>query len=307
MSKSWVEKYRPLWFDEVAGNSEIVKSLKSFKDRKDFPHLLFSGSAGIGKTTISHVFVNEIFKDLKPEEKIRRWVEFNASNKRGIDFVREEIVDFASKSNTLRVLILDEADELTSEAQDALKRTMELYVNCKFILTCNNKNKIITPILSRCACFDMLPLNDDDIKKYLISILEKEKIKQNEETINLVIKESKGDMRTAINQLYNRFVGLFNLDIQRNEQLLLKVTELIKYSLDKQFTNSINTMKDLIKNFSFKEIIYKIRDKAIDSEKLNPDMRYKIILLICEMEYRYNIGVSDYTLLSYFIAKIGEK
>ena len=129
----WTEKYRPKTFDGVVGNVNTVSALRGFVESKNFNHILLSGIPGIGKTTLGLVIVNELFADLSIEDRKKRYIEHNASDSRGIDFVRDEIKDYCQHSAKLRIIILDEADELTKPAQDALKRTLEKYPNCKIL------------------------------------------------------------------------------------------------------------------------------------------------------------------------------
>ncbi|MFH1276390.1 MAG: replication factor C small subunit, partial [Candidatus Woesearchaeota archaeon] len=163
-SAIWTEKYRPSSFDEIKGQQEIVEKLKAFVAQQNLPHLLFSGPAGIGKTTLSLVIAKQLFGDTWRENTL----ELNASDERGIDVVRVKVKDFARTKALgnvpFKLIYLDESDALTKEAQQALRRTMENYTKtCRFILSCNYSSKIIDPIQSRCAVFRFKPLNKEDI------------------------------------------------------------------------------------------------------------------------------------------------
>ncbi|HJJ55254.1 MAG TPA: replication factor C small subunit, partial [Methanocorpusculum sp.] len=154
----WIEKYRPRKLDEVVGQKEIVDRLKLYASSKSLPHLLFTGSAGIGKTTCAVALAREMFGDTWS----MNFRELNASDERGIDVVRTQIKQFARTSPLgdaeFKVLFLDEADALTNDAQAALRRTMENYAEtCRFILSCNYSSKIIDPIQSRCAIYRFKP------------------------------------------------------------------------------------------------------------------------------------------------------
>ena len=146
----WTEKYRPTIFSEIVGQDEIIKRVQSLTNTLNIPHLLFAGPAGIGKSTLALVIVKELFKaDWK-----ENYLELNASDERGINVVREKVKSFARTKSLgnipFKVIFLDEADALTPEAQQALRRTMENYsANCRFILSCNYSSKIIDPIQSR--------------------------------------------------------------------------------------------------------------------------------------------------------------
>ncbi|MEK6955861.1 MAG: replication factor C small subunit, partial [Nanoarchaeota archaeon] len=181
----WTERYRPKKFEEVIGHHDIVKRLKALVEQKNIPHLLFSGPAGVGKTTLALVIARELYGD----DWKQNFLELNASNDRGIDIIRNEVKDFAKTKGIanipFKLILLDECDALTKEAQQALRRTMETYSNsCRFILSCNFVNKVIDPIKSRCAIFKFKPLNKKDLKEIVSNISSKENLNIDEETIN---------------------------------------------------------------------------------------------------------------------------
>ncbi len=157
----WIEKYRPQKLDDIVGQDEIVERLSSYVKSGNLPHLLFTGSAGVGKTTAAVTLAREFFKDSWQ----MNFRELNASDERGIDVVRNQIKQFARTTPlgdaTFKILFLDEADALTTDAQAALRRTMESYAQtCRFILSCNYSSKIIDPIQSRCAIYRFKPLGE---------------------------------------------------------------------------------------------------------------------------------------------------
>ena len=174
----WTEKYRPVSFDEIVGQQEIIKRTRSLVQSLNIPHLLFAGSAGIGKSTLALIIVKELFKENWREN----FFELNASDERGIDVVRQKVKDFARTKALgkvpFKVIFLDEADALTREAQQALRRTMENYTNtCRFIMSCNYSSKIIDPIQSRCVVFRFKLLEKKDVEKVIKKITEKENLK----------------------------------------------------------------------------------------------------------------------------------
>ncbi len=170
MIEIWTEKYRPKSLTEVIGQEKIVSRLKAFVKTKSVPHCLFAGSAGIGKTTCALALA----KDLYGEHWKQNFLETNASDERGINVVRSKIKDFARTAPLnapFKIIFLDESDALTSEAQQALRRTMEKYSNtCRFILSCNYSSKVLEPIQSRTAVFRFNRLTDDDVHKYIMRI-----------------------------------------------------------------------------------------------------------------------------------------
>ncbi|MFH1636865.1 MAG: replication factor C small subunit [Candidatus Woesearchaeota archaeon] len=202
MSTIWTEKYRPTTFKEVKGQDKIVERVEAFVKQKNMPHMLFSGPAGIGKTTLALVTAKQLFGD----SWRRNFLELNASDDRGIDVVRNTIKDFARIKTMgdfpFKIIYLDESDSLTKEAQQALRRTMENYVgSTRFILSCNFSSKIIDPIQSRCTIFRFRPLSKEEMKKVINNIAKAEKLKIGGEAIDSLYEISGGDVRKVTNIL----------------------------------------------------------------------------------------------------------
>ncbi|TIC48229.1 P-loop containing nucleoside triphosphate hydrolase protein [Wallemia mellicola] len=233
MSKSanyevpWVEKYRPRVLSDIVGNQDTVKRLEVIAQDGNMPHMIMSGTPGIGKTTavlaLAHTLLGpEVFKEAV--------LELNASDERGIDVVRNRIKSFAQKKIALppgrhKIVILDEADRwasskyiaalsnicssMTSGAQQALRRTMEIYSNTtRFAFACNQSNKIIEPIQSRCAILRFSKLRDIELLQRLRQIAEKENADVTDEGYEALIFTSEGDMRQAVNNLQSTHTGL---------------------------------------------------------------------------------------------------
>jgi len=200
-SQIWTEKYRPRDFSEIKGQSEIVERIKAFVDNKNMPHLLFTGPAGTGKSSLSLVTVKKMFGDKWRDN----YLELNASDERGIDVVRQKVKDFArtkALTNMFKIIFLDEADALTKDAQHALRRTMENYANsCRFILSCNFSSKIIDPIQSRCAIFRFKLLKREDIISIIENIAAKEGLEIDKSAIDALYGISGGDCRRMVNLL----------------------------------------------------------------------------------------------------------
>ncbi|KAH9469246.1 hypothetical protein Pst134EA_009768 [Puccinia striiformis f. sp. tritici] len=205
----WVEKYRPIVLDDITGNTDTIERLKVIARDGNCPHIIISGSPGIGKTTsilcLAHALLGDAYKE--------GVLELNASDERGIDVVRNKIKTFANTKVTLpagrhKIIILDEADSMTAGAQQALRRTMEIYSNTtRFALACNNSSKIIEPIQSRCAILRYGKLKDQEILKRLVEITVSEDLKYSEDGLAALIFTSEGDMRQAINNLQSTVSG----------------------------------------------------------------------------------------------------
>ena len=199
----WVEKYRPQKLADVAGQPDAVGSLEALLGNPaDMPHLMFSGSAGVGKTTTALCIARQVLG----EHLADNLLELNASDERGINMVREKVKRFSNFAAfgdiPFKIIILDEADEMTSDAQTALRRIIEDASRiCRFILVANNISKIIDPIQSRCAVFKFKALSDDDIAAGLRRIAKAEKVKADAKGIKAVCDHAGGDMRNAINIL----------------------------------------------------------------------------------------------------------
>lgn len=203
----WVEKYRPNRLSEIVGQEKIVNSLINIFEGGSFPHLLFYGGSGSGKTSTILAVLNDYFGTKKKLMVMR----LDASDDRGINSVREEIKGFAEKKNYftkgIKVIILDEADSMTFDAQFALRRIIEKYSSStRFCLICNYDNKIIPAIKSRCAEFKFNPIANDILINQLEIISKAENIKYDKSNLSIINNIAKGDLRKAINLLQSASV-----------------------------------------------------------------------------------------------------
>lgn len=205
----WIEKYRPTRFDEIVGNEETVARLSVFARQGNVPNIIISGPPGVGKTTtilcLARILLGENFREAV--------LELNASNERGIDVVRNKIKSFAQQKVTLppgkhKIIILDEADSMTEGAQQALRRTMEIYSNTtRFALACNTSEKIIEPIQSRCAMLRYTKLSDGQVLAKVIEICQLENLEYDEDGLEAIVFTAQGDMRQALNNLQSTANG----------------------------------------------------------------------------------------------------
>lgn len=256
----WVEKYRPQKITDLVNQKEIVGSLTSLlKNVSEIPHLLFSGSAGVGKTTLAICLCRQILGDGWKEYTL----ELNASDERGIGMVRERVKKFSrfaglDSNIPFKIIILDEADEMTSDAQTALRRIIEdTAKTCRFILIANNVSKIIEPIQSRCAVFKFTRIAEKDVIAQIKEIAKKEKIKSDEEGLKAIYDYTEGDLRHAINLLQaTASLGAITEENVKASAGLTKtkdVDEVLKMALAGKIVDARNKMIELIKVYGMSE------------------------------------------------------
>jgi replication factor C small subunit len=221
----WVEKYRPSSLDNYIGNEHLKSKVKIYLESGDLPHLLFFGKAGTGKTTLAKLLVNNIECD---------YLYINASDENSVDTVRNKVRQFASTVGfkDLKIIILDECDYITPNAQAALRNLMETFSkHCRFILTCNYVERIIDPIQSRCQSFQIIPPSKSEVAKHLHDILIEENVTDTMEDIKVLVDSGYPDIRRVINSAQRNVVnGNLKLDtssiIQNDYKLkLLKILE----------------------------------------------------------------------------------
>ena len=256
MDMPWLEKYRPVLMKDIVGNEETISRLKVIGKHGNMPNLIISGPPGCGKTTSIHCLALEL---LTKEHYKNAVLELNASDSRGIDVVRNKIKMFAQQKVTLpqgrhKIIILDEADNMTSSAQQALRRTMELYSNTtRFALACNVSSKIIEPIQSRCAILRYTKLNQKQILTRINEILRFENIESyTNEGLEAILFIADGDMRNAINSLQATYAG-FNLISDENVYKVcdiphpVRITEILDHVKDKDIKNAVLKLNGLLK------------------------------------------------------------
>ena len=201
MNGPWVEKYRPQDLDEVVGQDHIIQRLKQYIHEESMPNLMFTGPAGVGKTTTAIALA----KAMLGEYWKQNFLELNASDARGIETVRKDIKSFCrlkAVGAPFRIIFLDEVDNMTKDAQHALRREMEMYTKTSsFILSCNYSSKIIDPIQSRCAIFRFAPIKGHQVIKRLEIIAKAENVNYAPGTLESIVYFAEGDLRRAVNIL----------------------------------------------------------------------------------------------------------
>ena len=273
----WVEKYRPKKISDLVNQKEIMGSLNALlKNQSEMPHLLFSGSAGVGKTSAAICLSREILGEHWRDYSL----ELNASDERGIGMVREKVKKFSRFAGLdteipFKIIILDEADEMTSDAQTALRRIIEDTAKyCRFILIANNLSKIIAPIQSRCVVFKFTKILDKEILSQLKFICKKEKIKADEKGLNAICDYTDGDLRHAINILQAAASsGNVTESVVKSVVGLTKtkdVQDVLKLALDGKISDARDKMIELIKVYSMSESDFlKYITQAVFNSKSN--------------------------------------
>lgn len=300
----WVEKYRPKTLDQITTQNNIIDSLRNGIKTKNIPHLVFYGGPGCGKTSTILALAKELFG----QNYSKRIIELNASDERGINVVRDKIKMYAKQSvknddniPPWKIIILDEADTMTSDSQFALRRIIEEYSKVtRFCFICNYHNKIIDPIISRCSIFCFKSISDLDIYNKLKYISESEKFTCSDTLLNKIIKISRGDLRKAINLLQK----CYNLyDEENTDEILEEVSGIIP---EKQFNllidninqknlNAINkNIKHITLNgYSLVNQIILFHNYIIDSDLTN-DQKSKIIIKLSDVDQNLIKGCDEF-------------
>lgn len=306
----WIEKYRPARLEDIVGQDEIVERLSSYVRCGNLPHLLFTGSAGVGKTTAAVTLAREFYG----ESWQMNFRELNASDERGIDVVRNQIKQFARTTPlgdaTFKILFLDEADALTTDAQSALRRTMETYAQtCRFILSCNYSSKIIDPIQSRCAIYRFKPLGARAVKEEISRISSREGLMVTPGAMDAIVYIAQGDMRKAINALQ----GAAILSATIEEQMVYAITsnarpdeieELLAVSLEGDFDGAESLLANLLheRGIAPNELINQCY-RALIKRKMDRSLKVVMIDLLGETDFRLSEGANSDIQMEALIAR----
>jgi len=313
----WIEKYRPKKLSEVVGQEHIVARLDSYVQAKEMPHMLFAGRAGIGKTTCVLALAHELYGEAYKE----CFLELNASDERGIDIVRGKIKDFARSiplaSVPFKIIFLDEADALTAEAQQALRRTMERYSeNTRFILSCNYSSRVIEPIQSRCAVFRFLPLSDEHIGKIVDNISKHENIHLEKDVRDAVVAVSEGDARKAANVLQ----GACSLSAKVTAQSIFKVASratpkevaaMVATAIKGDFSTARKTLWEIMGKYGLagEDVLISIY-REVTGLPIPDEQKVALVDKIGEYDFRMVMGADETIQLEALLAQmslIGKK
>ena len=310
----WTEKYRPKTLGEIIDQEEIVSRLQEFVKRAAMPHCLFAGPPGTGKTTaalcLAHDLFGVRFQDV--------FMELNASDERGIDVVRTTVKEFARMASLssvpFKILVLDEADNMTSDAQSALRRTMEKYTDtCRFVLCCNYSGRIIEPIQSRCALFRFTPLPDEKIVENLHRIAKNEGLKFTETGLKSIVEVGEGDLRKSINTLQAASSMSKGITEESVYQVVGRakptdVHEMLNHALKGDFIKAREELRHLLVRYglSGSEIVRQIHSEifrlAIPEKK-----RIDLVEAVGETDFRLVQGGDEEVQLSALLAKLASE
>lgn len=304
MNETWVEKFRPKNLNDIESQEDIIISLKNCIKTKNIPHLLFFGPSGCGKTSTILALAKEIFGTKYWSDRV---IELNASDERGIKVVREKIKRYAMNSVSIddnippwKIIILDEADNMTSDSQFALRKIMEDYSKVtRFCIICNYHNKIIDPIVSRCSLYRFKPIPKENIYKKLKAICDTEETIISDDSIEMIDKLSRGDLRKAINFLqrcrnfkflinnHDNMNGI-NVDLIETMSGIIPHQILVEF-IDACINNNMSHVDKMIRNFyqqsySLTVMIPYILDIIIKHNKLNDNVKSLLVQKILSID-----------------------
>eukprot|EP00834_Sanchytrium_tribonematis_P006270 NODE_444_length_7340_cov_0.313631.p4 type:complete len:317 gc:universal NODE_444_length_7340_cov_0.313631:4328-5278(+) len=285
----WVEKYRPHKLDDICGQEHVTSSLKGYLHSKDMPHLLFYGAAGTGKTSTILAFAKQFYEIHNSHYK-QHILELNASDERGIQVVRDKIKLFARQQIhgvPYKLIVLDEFDAMTNDAQAALRRIMEDYVSVtRFCLICNYVGKIIDPIKSRCAQFQFKGLEYSQIQAKLRNICNREDFELSDDRITKIVQYSEGDMRKCVYTLQT----LKSIKSTEVEDVLGivpddSILEILKVLKSESFQTVFETVNDLMmEGYSASNILNQLYDFVVMDMEISEEKKAKLAMIFGEFD-----------------------
>ncbi|MCL4129406.1 UNVERIFIED_CONTAM: hypothetical protein GTU68_030745 [Idotea baltica] len=306
----WVEKYRPQTLDDLISHEQIISTINRFINEGHLPHLLFYGPPGTGKTSTILACARQLYSSKEFSSMV---LELNASDDRGIGVVREQILSFASTrtifSSGFKLVILDEADAMTNDAQNALRRVIEKFTeNVRFCLICNYLSKIIPAIQSRCTRFRFGPLAHDQIKPRMEHVIEEERLQVTEDGKKALLTLSEGDMRKVINILQSTAMAfeLVNEDNVYNcvgHPLRSDIKNILNWLLNENIETSYKKISELktFKGLALQDIISEIHP-IVHRIDFPSSVRVDLIIQLSELEQKLLSGSSEKIQLSGLIA-----
>ena len=310
----WSEKYRPKKLKEVVDQKEIIKGISNLIKSPDIPHMLFAGPAGVGKTTTALCIAMELLG----EEWRKNTLELNASDERGIKMVRERVKEFAASIKLAddkefgkpKIIMLDEADEMTSEAQTALRRIIEDSARTtRFIIICNYLSQIIEPIQSRCVVFRFRRLPKEDVIDHLKMICEQQKVKYEEKALAQIYEATGGDLRHSIN-IMQAAAGMGLVSVASVTAAIgisgrARVGEVLRLAMSGKFNDSRAKLLELTQVYGMSEgdFMKYANEEAYDMRIEKPE---EFAALMAEYDYRLTAGAHPEIQLSALLAQLGK-
>jgi len=307
----WTEKYRPKTLDEVKGQGEIVNTLKSFVKSENMPHLLFTGMQGTGKTTCFLALAREFYGENWRDNVL----ELNASDDRGIGIVRNEIKDFARTKPLgdvpFKLIFLDEADALTREAQQALRRTMEDYTKTvRFCLSCNYSSRILAPIQSRCAIFRFKPIEKEDVISTLKEVAKKENLNLSDDAGEYIYQASEGDLRKAKNILQSCASTTTDITLKEVEKVVSfaepqELATVVSAAVSGNFNAAKNALSTVLVKYGLSglDVIKQIQRQLWGMDSIDEKLKVQLIRACGEHEFRLVEGANEFVQLNSLLAE----
>lgn len=313
MNGPWVEKYRPQSLEDVVGQDHIINRLEKYVDEESMPNLMFTGPAGVGKTTTALALVKLILGDYWRQN----FLELNASDARGIETVRKDIKNFCRLKPVgapFRIVFLDEVDNMTKDAQHALRREMEMYTKtASFILSCNYSSKIIDPIQSRCAIFRFTPIKGQNILKRLEYVASEENYEYDIDALESIVYFAEGDMRKSINMLQSAATEGEKITSDSVYEVISKakpkdINTMVTKALSGDFMGSRTMLREsmVLHGISGEDMvaqIYQDLSKRIMEEKMEGDIYINLIDYLADCDFRIREGGNPRIQLEALLAK----
>ena len=308
----WVEKHRPTSLSSIIGNQSIISSLMNISQEGNLPNLILSGPPGTGKTTsimvLAHELLGQNFK--------KATIELNASDDRGLSVVREKIKNFAMQKiplppNRHKIIILDEADNMTPSAQASLRVTISDYAaTTRFCFACNDSSKIIEAIQSRCSLIRFSKLKNEEIKNRLIQVLNEENVRYDNDGIEAIVESSNGDMRYALNNAQSTFVG-FEFINRDNVYKIIDIPkpeiihQIIQFCFLGKFNNAVLLVDSLIDDgYNLIDFLIVMNRVVQDSKDIDDKKRFTTLKIIAEYKMRCLDGINSKCQVYCFISEI---